>query len=112
MRITICDLAYYLIFYFTPMVFHLSFPLKCISFLQDYVSRHQLNCACSFIIIAILSVLFTVGLVLGFSISLFEVLLHLFHISRDRMVTCISTNCGEEKVYREVRSPPKHEVVG
>ena len=94
------------------MVFHLPFPLKHISFLQHYVSQHQLNCASSFIIIVLLSVHFTVGLVLGFSISLFEVLLHLFHIGGDMMVTCISTNRGEEKVYREMGSPPKHEVVG
>ena len=89
---TICDLVYYLIFHFTPMVFHLPFPLKCVSFLQHYVSQHQLNCASSFIIIALLSVCFTVGLVLGFSISFFEALLHLFHIGGDSMVTCISTN--------------------
>ena len=109
---TICNLVYYLVFYFAPTVFHLPFPLKHISFLQHYISRHQLNCACSFIIIALLSVHFTVGLVFGFSISLFEALLHLFHISRGMMVTCISTNHGEEKVYREARSPSKHEVVG
>ena len=108
----ICNLAYYLIFYFTPMVFHLPFPLKCISFLQHNVSQHQLNCACSFIVIALLSVCLAVGLVLGLSISLFEALLHLFPISRDMMVTCICTNHWEEKVYWEVRSPPKHEVVG
>ena len=44
----ICDLAYYLIFHFTPLVFHLPFPSKRISFLQHCVSRHQLNCASSF----------------------------------------------------------------
>ena len=97
---TICDLAYYLIFHFAPPVFHLPFPLKCISFLQHYVFQHQLNCASSFIIIALLSVHFAAGLVLGFGISFFEVLSHLFHIGGDSTVTCISTNCGEEKSMR------------
>ena len=83
-----------------------------VSFLQHNVSQHQLNCACSFIIIALLLVCFAVGLVLGLSISLFEALLHLFHISGDMTVTCICTNHWEEKVYWEARSPPKHEVVG
>ena len=79
---------------------------------QLHVSWHQLNCAHRFVIIALLSVCFTVGLVLGLSISLFEALLHLFHISRDMTVTCLCINCGEEKVYREAKSPPKHEVMG
>ena len=83
--------------YFAPMVFHLPFPLKHISLLQHYVSRYQLNCASSFIIVVLLSVHFTVGLVLGFSISFFEALSHLFHLGRDSTATCISTNCGEEK---------------
>ena len=86
-----------LILHFAPMIFHLPFSLKCISFLQYYVSWHQLNCACRFIIVPLLSVCFTVGLVLGLNISLFEVLLQLFHISGDTTVTCICTYCGEEK---------------
>ena len=85
-----------------------SFSLKHISLFQNHVSQHQFNCAHRFIIFALLSVHFTVGLVLDLSISLFEVLLHLFHISRDTMATCICTNHGKEKVYREVRSPPEH----
>ena len=109
---TICDLAYYRIFYFAPMIFHHPFPLKCISLLQNHVSQHQLSCAHRFIIVVLLSVHFTLGLVLGLSISLFEVLLHLYHISGDMMATCICIIHGEEKVYREVRSPPKHEIVG
>ena len=60
----------------------------------------------------LLSVHFTVGLVLGLSIGLFEALLHLFHISEDMTANCIHTNHGEEKVYREARLPPKHEIVG
>ena len=57
---TIHDLAYYLIFYFAPPVFHFPFPLKHVSFLQHCVSRHQLNCASSSIIVALLSVCFAV----------------------------------------------------
>ena len=109
---TICDLAYYLIFHFAPPVFHLPFPLKHISLLQHCVSWHQLNCASSFIIVALLSVNFAVGLVLGFGISFFEALSHLLHIGGDSTVTCISTNSREEKVYGEMGSSPKHEVVG
>ena len=71
---TIRDLAYYLIFYFAPLVFHFPFPLKHVSFLQHCISWHQLNCASSSIIVALLSVHFTVQLVLGFSIGFFEVL--------------------------------------
>ena len=66
------DLAYYLVFYFAPLIFHFPFPLERVSFLQHCVSRHQLNCACSSIIVAFLSVCFAVRLVLGFSIGFFE----------------------------------------
>ena len=68
----ICDLAYYLIFYFALPIFHFPFPLERISFLQHCVSRHKLNCACSSIIVAFLSVHFAVRLVLGFSIGFIE----------------------------------------
>ena len=53
-------------------VFHFPFPLKHVYFLQHCVSWHQLNCARSSIIVALLSVHFTVGLVLCFSIGFFE----------------------------------------
>ena len=71
---TNCDLAYYLVFHFAPPVFHFPFPLKHVSFLQHCVPRHQLKCASSSIIVALLSVCFAVGLVLGFSISFVEAL--------------------------------------
>ena len=57
---TICNLVYYLIFYLAPPIFHFPFPLKCISFLQHCVSQYQLNCACSSIIVVLLSVCFAV----------------------------------------------------
>ena len=47
------------------------FPWNASAFFNT-VSRHQLNCACSSIIVAFLSVRFTVRLVLGFSIGFFE----------------------------------------
>ena len=71
--------------------------LKCISFCQNHISWHQLDCACKFIIISLLSVCFIVGLVLGFSMCFLEACLHLFNIGRDLPAACIHTYCGEEK---------------
>ena len=53
------DLAYYLVFYFASPIFHFPFPCERVSFLQYCVSRHQLNHACSSIIVAFLLVRFT-----------------------------------------------------
>ena len=72
----------------------------------------QLDCACKFIVISLLSVCFIVGLVLGFSMCFLEAFLHLLNIGRDSPVVRIRTYCGEEKINRESRSSPKHEVLG
>ena len=108
---TICDLVHYFVFYFIPLTIYLPFSLKRVSLCSIHISRHQLDCACKYIIISSFSVPFIFGWALGFDVSSLEALLHLLNIGRDSPKVRIRTH-HREKVNQKVWSLPKQGVMG
>ena len=105
------DLTHYHILSLTPPIFHLSLALECIQLHKDYITQHELHSASHSVIIPFLPVHFTVGLLVCFSISLFEALSYFFNISQDMVRAHMSAPHWKIEINWEMLVPPKHQIM-